>query len=208
MRYAFYCFFVVKQTPLRSTYVLRRQYTVVSCQINLTFQPRTLRTRGWVSMLTDWLWTYDSDRQLNQAKTQTKNNPFGHPDSEHGGLDLCSMYNVRYTGYIYSVQMEYMFTFAIGSAGRISTVLGIPSYPHPHPLRETNHRWVCVAKLCFCLICIMGWVYTSTYSVHVRSTYLDAYETTWSNPFLVKASPDLSFPPRKPCDCSSTYSRV
>ena len=93
---------------------------------------------------------------------------------------VCTMY-VQCT--VYRIQTEYMFTFAIGSAGRISTVLGIPSYPHPHPLRETNHRWVCVAKLCFCFQYILLLLCTCMKYV---------LERIWT------------ISPEKPCDCSST----
>ena len=66
---------------------------------------------------------------------------------------LRTMYGVQDT-YSCTDGVHVHFCYWIG--WKDSTVLVIPSYPHPHPLRKTNHRWVCVAKLCFRLICTMS----------------------------------------------------
>ena len=110
---------------------------------------------------------------------------------------LRTMYGVQDT-YSCTDGVHVHFCYWIG--WKDSTVLVIPSYPHPHPLRKTNHRWVCVAKLCFRLICTM-----SRSILHTCTEYvLGRIWSTWSIPFLFAASPDFSLFPRKPCDCSST----
>ena len=106
----------------------------------------------------------------------------------------CTVYRIQ-TPVLRTDGVHVHFCYWIG--WKDSTVLVIPSYPHPHPLRKTNHRWVCVAKLCFCLICTMG-------RRSILRTYSDAYGQP--DPFLFFSQPlQVSlFPPRKPCDCPST----